>query len=65
MNCLNGHGFMPIKKTAKKITFRDVALSVQAEQHVCKVCGLEAGTLQQTAKIQQAILEKLRSLIKK
>lgn len=62
MNCPNGHGFMPIKKIAKKITFRNVALTVQAKQHVCKVCGLETGTLQQTAAIQQAILKKSGSV---
>jgi putative zinc finger/helix-turn-helix YgiT family protein len=55
MNCPNGHGIMPIKKTDKHITFRGVALTVSVEQHVCKVCGLEAGSADQTADIQQTI----------
>jgi putative zinc finger/helix-turn-helix YgiT family protein len=55
MNCPNGHGVMPIKKTDKHITFRGVALTIPVEQHVCKVCGLEAGSADQTADIQQTI----------
>jgi len=60
MNCPNGHGKMPIKSIDKKVRFRGVDVTIQAEQHVCKVCGLEAGTLEQTAEVQRTISDAYR-----
>jgi len=60
MNCPNGHGKMPIKSIAKKVKFRGVDVTIQAEQHVCKVCGIEVGTLEQTAEMQRAISDAYR-----
>jgi putative zinc finger/helix-turn-helix YgiT family protein len=61
MNCPNGHGPMPLKKTVKKMLFRDVDISVAADVYVCPVCKLEAGTVQQTARVQLSIAEAYRT----
>lgn len=63
MNCPNGHGIMPMKKTNKHITFRGVALNISVEQHVCKVCGLEAATAEQTTDIQQMVSDCYRKKV--
>jgi putative zinc finger/helix-turn-helix YgiT family protein len=60
MNCPNGHGVMPLRKIQKKITFRDVAVTVASHLHVCPVCKMEAGTVEQTAELQKAIAEAYR-----
>jgi hypothetical protein len=60
MNCPNGHGKMVIRRVKKKMTFRGVNIAVPTNQYVCKVCGIEAGTVQQVADIQKAILEAYR-----
>ena len=57
MSCPNGHGKMVIKKEKKRMTFRGVNITVTTNQFVCKVCGIEAGTVKQVADIQKAILE--------
>ena len=46
---------MLINKTTKRIRFRDVNLTLPVKQYVCPVCGLEAGTIKETADIQKAI----------
>lgn len=58
MNCPNNHGEMPIKTIAKAITFRGIGMRLRVECHVCPTCGMEAGTVGQTAAVQRAILEK-------
>ena len=60
MNCPNGHGIMPLKKIQKKILFRDVDITVAAEVYVCPACKLEAGTKQQTARLQHSIADAYR-----
>ena len=60
MNCPNGHGVMPLKTVQKKITFRDAEIIVASKIHVCPECKLEAGTIEQTAQLQQAIAEAYR-----
>jgi len=57
MSCPNGHGKMVLEKKKKRITFRGVNITVPISQYVCKVCGIEAGTVKQVADIQKAILE--------
>ncbi|MBN2106502.1 MAG: DUF4065 domain-containing protein [Deltaproteobacteria bacterium] len=63
MNCPNGHGIMPLKKIEKKILFRDVAVSIASRLHVCPVCKLEAGTVEQTAELQKAIADAYRKKV--
>ena len=60
MNCPNGHGVMPLKTVRKKIAFRDTEITVSSKVHRCPKCKLEAGTIEQTAQLQQAIAEAYR-----
>jgi len=63
MNCPNGHGVMPLKTVQKKMTFRDTEISVAAKVHVCPECKLEAGTVEQTAQLQQLIADAYRKKV--
>jgi putative zinc finger/helix-turn-helix YgiT family protein len=63
MNCPSEHGKMVIKKTEKKLTFRGVEIRIPIEHHSCRVCGVEAGTVDQTASMQKAISEAYRKAI--
>ena len=60
MNCPNGHGTMPLKTMRKKILFRDVDITVAARVHVCPKCNLQAGTVEQTAQLQQILADAYR-----
>lgn len=60
MSCPNGHGKMVIRREKKRMTFRGVNITVPINQYVCTVCGMEAGTANQTADIQKAISEAYR-----
>ena len=64
MECPNGHGPMELRKQTRTTTFRGVELHYEAESYVCPVCGLEAATVEQTARIQQAIMRALSSAVK-
>ena len=63
MNCPSGHGALSIKRIQKKMTFRGVNITVPVESYSCAVCGLEAGTVEQTAKIQRAISDAYRKAL--
>jgi putative zinc finger/helix-turn-helix YgiT family protein len=63
MNCPNGHGKMVIIKVKKRMTFRGINITVPTNQYVCRVCGTEAGTVNQTADIQKAISEAYRKAV--
>ena len=63
MNCPNEHGKMAIKKTEKKIKFRGVDLKIPVEQYLCPVCGVEAGTIDQTASTQKSISDAYRRAV--
>ena len=63
MNCPNKHGQLSIRRFQKKMTFRGVDISVPVESYSCAVCGLEAGTVEQTAKVQRAISNAYRKAI--
>jgi len=60
INCPNGHSKMVLKKAKKRVIFRGLDLSVPIEQYVCAVCGVEVGTINQTADIQQTISDAYR-----
>jgi len=60
MNCPNGHGTMPLNKIKKKIVFRNEDITLTTEVHVCPVCKLEAGSVEQTAGLQKAIADAYR-----
>jgi putative zinc finger/helix-turn-helix YgiT family protein len=63
MSCANGHGKMVIKKLEKSMNFRGVAINFEAEYYVCLVCGLEAGTVEQSSAIQRAISDTYRKTV--
>ncbi len=63
MNCPNGHGPMPLKTVQKKMAFRDAEISIPAKMHVCSTCKLEAGTIEQTAQLQQLIADAYRKKV--
>ncbi len=64
MNCPSGHGKMVMKKAKKKVIFRGIDITVPIEQYVCGVCGVEAGTIDQTADIQETISDAYRRAVK-
>jgi putative zinc finger/helix-turn-helix YgiT family protein len=61
--CPHGHREMTVKKSEKKLSFRDAELSVPVEQFVCSECGEEAGTIEQTAAIQKSIADTYRKSV--
>ncbi|MFH1122957.1 MAG: type II TA system antitoxin MqsA family protein [Pseudomonadota bacterium] len=63
LDCPNGHGKMQVKKLQKSVTFRGEAIALPVEHHVCKVCGLEAGSIDQAAKTQRKISDAYRSKV--
>ena len=63
MNCPNGHGKMSSKKIDKTMNFRGVDINFQVEHHVCPVCGIEAGDIDQTATTQKAISDAYRQKV--
>ncbi len=63
MDCPSGHGKMVLRKTKKRMTFRGVNIIVPIEQYGCKVCGVEAGTVNQTARIQKTIANAYRKAV--
>ncbi len=63
MNCPNGHGTMPVKTINKEVLFREITVSVPVKQHVCPRCGLEAGTVQETAETQRTVSEAYRKAV--
>lgn len=63
INCPNGHGKMVVKKLEKSMNFRGVNINFQAKHYVCPVCGLEAGTTDQTSATQRAISDSYRKAV--
>jgi putative zinc finger/helix-turn-helix YgiT family protein len=63
MNCPEGHGKMVMKRIRRGITFRGIRLTVPTNQYVCRVCGKEAGTVDQAADTQMAISEAYRKAV--
>jgi putative zinc finger/helix-turn-helix YgiT family protein len=63
MNCPEGHGKMVMKRIRREITFRGIRLTVPINQYVCRVCGVEAGTVNQTAHIQKTMADAYRKAV--
>jgi len=63
MDCPSGHGKMVLRKAKKLMTFRGVKIIVPIEQYRCTVCGVEAGTVNQTARIQKTIADAYRRAV--
>ena len=63
MDCPSGHGKMVLRKVKKPMTFRGVKMIVSIEQYRCTACGVEAGTVNQTARIQKTIADAYRRAV--
>lgn len=61
MACPNCCVVMSLIKEEKKMRFRDEDIVYAYEGFICPRCGLEAGTLRQTATIQRKIAEAYRN----
>ena len=60
MNCPNDHGKMSIIKSDRTIKFRGKHLTFPINHYICPVCGIEAGSIEQTAATQRAISDAYR-----
>ena len=63
ITCPKGHGIMSIEKIDKAMNFRGVDINFQVEHHVCAICGIEAGDIDQTATTQKAISDAYRQKV--
>jgi len=63
MDCPSGHGKMLLRKAKQRMTFRGVKIIVPIEQYRCAVCGVEAGTVNQAARIQKTIAHAYRKAV--
>jgi putative zinc finger/helix-turn-helix YgiT family protein len=63
MDCPGGHGKMVLRRAKKIMTFRGVKIIVPVEQYVCAACGVEAGTVNQAARIQKTIADAYRKAV--
>ena len=63
MDCPSGHGKMVLRKAKKRMTFRGVKIIVPIEQYRCRVCGVEVGTVNQTARMQKTIADAYRKAV--
>ena len=63
MDCPSGHGKMVLRKAKQRMTFRGVKIIVPIEQYRCTVCGVEAGTVNQAARIQKTIADAYRKAV--
>ncbi len=57
LSCPNGHGEMQTSEHDRTVQFRGIDLTIRAEVYVCPTCGLEAGTIEQCAVIQDEIID--------
>jgi len=63
MDCPSGHRKMALRKAKQRMTFRGVKIIVPIEQYQCTVCGVEAGTVNQAARIQKTIADAYRKAV--
>ncbi len=63
VDCPGGHGKMVLRRAKKRMTFRGVKIIVPIEQYICTVCGVEAGTINQAARIQETIADAYRKAV--
>jgi len=58
--CPNAHDNMKLIKTEKEMKFKGIDIKFLAECYKCQDCGVEIGTVEQTAATQKAISEAFR-----
>jgi putative zinc finger/helix-turn-helix YgiT family protein len=63
VKCPNGHEQMQVQPLVKTTVFRGEAIEYLVDAYVCEQCGIEIGTLEQTAKTQSAIADAYRKKI--
>lgn len=59
--CPCGNGYMEIVKHEKDAEFKGINLKVLCEKYLCRKCGIEAGTIEQAARVQSLLAEAYRS----
>ena len=62
-DCPNEHGEMALRRIAKETTFKGEKINYQFETYVCDECGINIGTIEQTATAQNAIADAYRRKI--
>lgn len=63
VNCPNDHGEMALRRIAKETTFKGKNINYEFETYVCDKCGVNIGTIEQTAAAQNAIADAYRKII--
>ncbi len=61
--CPNCHAKLLFRKINKKLEFRGAEITVPVEQYHCSACGIEFGTVEQTANTQKEITEAYRKKV--
>lgn len=61
--CPNDCGKMALRNLNKEVTFKSKKIHFEAEAYVCDSCGLETGTIEQTAQTQNAIADAYREKV--
>ena len=55
--CPRDNEKMVLQESQRRIKFRGQNLTISGKQYVCKKCGVEAGTIEQGAAFQKAIIK--------
>jgi putative zinc finger/helix-turn-helix YgiT family protein len=63
IDCPSGHGAMKVRQVHKKTKFRGVNIDFPVQTHVCRVCGLEAGSVEQAAVTQRRMSDAYRKAV--
>jgi len=63
INCPNDHGEMALRRIDKKTIFKGEEINYQFETYVCSKCGINIGSIEQTATAQNAIADAYRMKI--
>ncbi len=63
INCPNEHGEMALRRVEKETTFKGERINYYIDNYVCEKCGINIGTVEQTAKVQNVIADAYREKI--
>ncbi len=63
LKCPNEHGEMALRRIEKETIFKGEKIIYHLENYVCKKCDISIGTIEQTAKIQNAIADAYRDKV--
>ncbi|MBW2178053.1 MAG: DUF4065 domain-containing protein [Deltaproteobacteria bacterium] len=63
INCPSEHGEMALRKIEKETVFKGEKINYQFKTYVCEKCGINIGTIEQTAAAQDAIADSYRKKV--